>query len=173
MFNGVNLDGWVNPFDWGKAVAQGGQILLQGTKNFWLVSRNTYANFILEADVLLPPLASSNSGLQFRSQYGHNFMKGYQADVDATHSRNWAGSLYYQTRGWLVFAHPRAPTLPGQWNHYVVEAIGNHIEISVNGTVTVNTYKSIDSVGHIALQDDGFNNGVIRFKNVEIEDLGP
>ncbi|MGO9598829.1 MAG: DUF1080 domain-containing protein [Isosphaeraceae bacterium] len=171
MFNGVNTAGWFNPYDWGRAVAKDGQILLEGAKPFFLVSQKTYKNFILEADVLIPP--QGNSGFQFRSQYAHNFVKGYQADVDTTRSRNWAGGLYYQSRGWLVRAHPRAPVIPGQWNHYVVEANGNHIQITVNGTMTVDTYKNIDSNGHIALQDHGTKNGIYRFKNVQIEDLGP
>ena len=169
MFNGTNLDGWVNPYDWGRAaVAKNGDILLTGSKNFFLVSKQTYQNFIVEADVLIPP--GGNSGLQFRSQYGHNSMQGYQADMDTTFSRNWAGGLWFQGRSWLARAHPRAPVKPGQWNHYVVAAIGNHITITVNGTVTVDTHNNIASDGHIALQDHG-SPGVYRFRNVEIQVL--
>jgi hypothetical protein len=169
MFNGINLDGWVNPYDWGRAaVAKNGDILLTGSKNFFLVSKQSYQNFIVEADVLIPP--GGNSGLQFRSQYGHNVMLGYQADMDTTASRNWAGGLYFQGRDWLVRAQPRAPVKPGHWNHYVVEAIGNHIAIIVNGQVTVDTYNNIASDGHIALQDHG-SPGIYRFRNVEIEVL--
>ena len=168
MFNGVNTAGWINPYDWGRAVAKNGQILLTGTKGFFLVSKQTYQNFIVEADVWIPP--GGNSGLQFRSRYGHNFMQGYQADMDTNPTRNWAGGLWFQYRGWLAHAKPRARVKAGQWNHYEVEAIGNHIVITVNGTVTVNTYENIYSAGHVALQDHG-SPGVYRFKNVEIEVL--
>jgi hypothetical protein len=169
MFNGKNLDGWLNPYDWGQAaVAQNGDILLTGNKNFFLVSKQTYQNFIVEADVLIPP--GGNSGLQFRSQYAHNTMVGYQADMDATLSRNWAGGLWFQDKRWLVRAHPRAPIKTGHWNHYVVAAIGNHITITVNGKVTVDTYNNIASDGHFALQDHG-SPGVYRFRNVEIQVL--
>jgi hypothetical protein len=167
MFNGINTAGWFNPYDWGRTVAKNGQILLAGKKLFFLVTKQTYQNFILEADVLIPP--GGNSGVQFRSQYGHNFMQGYQADMD-TGNRNWAGGLWYQDRGWLARPTHRAPVVPGHWNHYVVKAIGNHITIMVNGTPTVDTYKTIASNGHIALQDHG-SSGVYHFRNVEIEVL--
>jgi hypothetical protein len=167
MFNGIDTAGWFNPYDWGRAVAKNGQILLTGDKNFFLVTKQTYSNFILEADVLIPP--GGNSGVQFRSQYGLNFMQGYQADMD-TGNRNWAGGLYFQDRGWLDRPAHRAPVVPGHLNHYVVEAIGNHIVITVNGKVTIDTHNYIASNGHIALQDHG-SPGVYHFKNVEIEVL--
>ena len=169
MFNGTNLDGWVNPYDWGRAaVAKNGDILLTGNKNFFLVFQQTYRNFIVEADVLVP--AGGNSGLQFRSQYGHDSMMGYQAEMDTMASRNWAGGLEFNGRGFLAPAHPRAPIKPGRWNHYVVEAIGDHITITVNGTVTVDADNTLASDGHIALQDHG-SPGMYRFRNVEIEAL--
>jgi hypothetical protein len=169
MFNGTNTAGWFIPYQWGKAIAKNGQILLTGDKDFFLVSRNTYSNFILEADVLIP--SQGNSGLQFRSRYGLNSINGYQADVD-TEARNWAGGLWTQSRGWLARPAHRAPVAPGHWNHYEVEATGNHIEILVNGTVTVDTYNNAFTDGHIALQDHGTKGAVYHFKNVEIENLG-
>ena len=167
MFNGSNTAGWFNPYDWGRAVVKDGQVLLSGDKKFFLVTRATYRDFIMEADVLIPP--GGNSGIQFRSQYGHNFMQGYQADMD-TGDRNWAGGLWYEPTRWLARPAHWAPVRAGHWNHYVVEAVGDHIAITVNGTVTVDTYKDIATNGHIALQDHG-SSGTYHFKNVEIEVL--
>jgi hypothetical protein len=168
MFNAVNTAGWFNPYDWGRAWAQGGQIFLSSPKNFFLVAKQPYSNFILQADVLIPP--GGNSGVQFRSRYGHNFMEGYQADMD-TGDRNWAGGLWDQTGGWLARPAHRAPVIPGHWNHYEVEAIGDHITIIVNGKVTVDTHNKMASTGYIALQDHG-SPGLYHFKDVEIENLG-
>ena len=54
MFNGTNTAGWFIPFDSGRAVAKNGQILLTGDKKFFLVSEQSYTNFILTADILIP-----------------------------------------------------------------------------------------------------------------------
>jgi hypothetical protein len=167
MFNGVDLAGWVNPYDWGRAVVKNGQVLLSSTKKFFLVTKQTYRDFILQADVLIP--REGNSGFQFRSQYGHNFIVGYQADVD-TSNRNWAGGLWYEPFRWLARPAHRASVIPGHWNHYTVEAVGDHIIITVNGKVSIDTYSKIASDGHIALQDHG-GSGVYHFKNLEIEVL--
>ena len=90
--------------------------------------------------------------------------------MDTNPTRNWAGGLWFQYRGWLAHPKPRAPVKIGHWNHYQVEAIGDHIVITVNGTVTVNTYENIYSTGHFALQDHG-SAGYDHFKNIEIEVL--
>jgi hypothetical protein len=167
MFNGINLAGWFNPYDWGHAVARGGQVLLSSPKNFFLVTRATYGDFIMQVDVLIPP--GGNSGIQFRSIYGHNFVQGPQADMD-TGDRNWAGGLWFQDRGWLARPPHRARVVPGHWNHYQLEAVGDHVVITVNGKVTVDVYRKIVPVGHIALQDHG-SPGYVQFRNVEIEAL--
>lgn len=169
MFDGNSTAGWFNPYDSGRAFAKNGQIILTGGQKFFLVSKNTYKNFILEADILIPP--DGNSGIQFRSQYRHNFVTGYQADVD-TQNRNWAGGLWFEGRNWLARPAHQAPVRPGQWNHYRIEAIGDHIRIIVNGAVTVDTHQSLAFDGHIALQDHGTPGGIYRFKNVQIMDLG-
>jgi hypothetical protein len=168
LFDGVNLAGWVNPFSSGRAWAQDGEIRITSPKNIFLMTQRSYRNFILELDALIPP--QGNSGIQFRSFSGPNLVFGYQADID-TLPRNWAGGLYYQGKGWLVRAHPPAPVRAGQWNHYRVEAVGDHIRIFVNGTLTVDTHDSTDPSGHIGLQDHG-GAGVYRFKNIRIKDLG-
>jgi hypothetical protein len=169
MFNGTSTAGWFIPYDWGRAYAKSNEILLIGDKDFFLVSQKTYKNFILEADARIP--SDGNSGIQFRTQYGHNSIEGYQADVD-TAARNWAGGLWDQARGWLVRARPHAPVVAGQWNHYTVEAIGDHIRIFVNGVLTVDVHNALHTDGHIALQDHGSKGEVYEFKNVRIEDLG-
>jgi Domain of Unknown Function (DUF1080) len=169
MFDGTNTAGWFIPYDSGRAVAKNGQVLLTGDKKFFLVSQKSYTNFILMADVLIP--VQGRSGLEFRSSYDHNFVNGYKADV-ITGGGIRAGGLWSQSRGWLARPSHTAPVVPGHWNHFEVEAIGDHIRILVNNTVTVDTDNNLFADGHIALQDHGTQGGVYRFKNVEIEDLG-
>jgi hypothetical protein len=167
MFNGINTAGWFSPFDWGQAVARRNQVVLTSPKNYFFVTRATYANFIIQADVLIPP--GGNSGIQFRTIYGHDFVEGPQADMD-TGDRNWAGGLWFQDTGWLARPPHRAPVLPGQWNHYDLEAIGDHVIIWVNGRVTVDVYRKIPATGHIALQDHG-SAGSVHLRNIDIQVL--
>lgn len=167
MFNGASTAGWFNPYDWGRAVVKNGQVLLSGSKKFFLVTKANYSNFIMQADVLIPP--DGNSGIQFRSLAFHNLVMGYQADMD-TGNRNWAGGLWDEPKGWLARPAHRAPVVAGRWNHYQLEAIGNHIVITVNGKVTVDTHSNLASTGRIALQDHG-GPGTYHFRNVEIEVL--
>ena len=169
LFNGSSTAGWVNPYDWGHAVATNGELRLTSDQKFFLVYEKPYKNFILQADVLIPP--GGKGGLEFRSQFGHNFTWGYQAAVDSR-DRDWAGGLWVEGIGWL--AHPRhgAPVEPGRWNHYTVEANGDHIQIWVNGYLTVDVHDSTVSGGYIALQDHGTKGGSYYFKNILIKDLG-
>jgi hypothetical protein len=169
MFNGTNTAGWFNPFDTGRAWAKDGQILLSGDKKFFLVSRQSYTNFILAADILIP--VQGRGGLQFRASYDDNFVNGYKADV-ITSDSILPGGLWSQSRGWLDRPSQKAHVVPGHWNEYEVEAIGDHITILVNNTATVNTQNSLFKTGRIALQDHGTKDAVYRFKDVEIEDLG-
>lgn len=168
MFGADNTAGWIVPYSSGHAVVKNGVVMMAGDRKFFLVSQANYKDFVLELDARIP--TEGNSGIQFRSRYGRNWVQGYQADIDTGH-RNWAGGLWYEGRGWIVRPPHRAPVHPGKWNHYRVEAIGDHIRILVNGVVTVDTHNSRDSDGHIALQDHG-GPGVYQFRNVRIEDLG-
>jgi hypothetical protein len=169
MFDGTDLAGWFLPFDYGRAVARHGQILLSGARTFFLVSQKSYTNFILTADILIP--AQGRSGLEFRASYRHDYVDGYKADV-LTDDLIRAGGLWSQSRGWQARPSETAHVVPGRWNHYEVDAIGDHIRILVNNTVTVDIENSLFTTGRIALQDHGTKGGVYRFKNVEIEDLG-
>ena len=100
-----------------------------------------------------------NSGIQFRSHYRRNRLWGYQAEVD-TSDRQWAGGFYEEgRRGWLVplkgNAEAQAAFKNGQWNKYFIKAVGDQIEIRVNGMTTVSTRDAVTSEGFIALQHHG------------------
>ncbi len=169
LFADNSAKGWVVPFPSGRAVVRNGEVRLIGNDKFFLVSKQTFSDFILEADAFVPP--SGNSGIQFRSQYRYNFVRGYQADVD-TAARNWAGGLYFQGRGWLERANPRAPIARGKWNRYRIEAIGDHIQIFVNNVQTVDYQDARGAAsGHLALQNHGGQGVVVRFRNVRIKEI--
>lgn len=176
LFDGETLDGWVKPYDWGEMWVEDGEIRLRGDKKFFLVTEETYGDFILEADVLVPD--SGNSGIMFRSHYEPNRVWGYQAEVDPS-PRQWAGGLYDEARrGWLNpldgagEAAARAAFRNGTWNRYRIEAVGDHLRIYVNDVLTTDYYDPMDLTGHIALQHHGEQGLVYRFRNVRLQELG-
>ena len=57
-----------------------------------------------------------------------------------------------------------------QWTTMTIRADGGHIAVTVNGQTTVNLMDETYSSGHIGLQYGG-NNGLIRFRNLDISAL--
>lgn len=171
-----DLSYWTNPFDWGEASVDDGVVSLRGDKKWFLVSNETYGDFVFEAEVKVPD--DGNSGLQFRAHYEPNRLWGYQAEVDPS-DRAWAGGLYDEgRRGWLNpldgegEEEAQAAFKNGEWNAYRIRAVGPHIEIWVNGVKTTDYYDTADLNGHVALQHHGEDGLVYQFRNVRVQDLG-
>jgi hypothetical protein len=128
IFNGSNLDGWVN-FGGGKFFVEDQCIVaeaINGIPNTFLHTEKKYQNFELEFDVKLDTVL--NSGVQIRSniyqkdtqtiRWGGRFDEngdkmiirkkrsagrfwGYQIEIDPT-SRAWSGAIYEEAgRGFL------------------------------------------------------------------------
>ena len=100
LFDGQTLTGWTNPYTWGKAWAEDGQIVLQADKKFFLVTEKQYRDFIFEGEVKMPE-GTSNSGFMFRCHVQPNNVFGYQAEVDPS-ARQWSGGLYDEGRRGLA-----------------------------------------------------------------------
>ncbi len=183
LFNGKNLDGWVQRG--GKAVytVENGEIVgtsVPNTTNSFLCTDRDYTNFILDVDVKVDP--SLNSGIQFRSNVYDQpksyeskdkngaqhvitvtpgRVHGYQAEIDPS-SRAWSGGIYDEgRRGWLYSpigeekAQARAAFKNNEWNHYRIEANGPSIKVWVNNVLVTDLNDAMTSTGFIALQVHG------------------
>jgi len=190
LFDGKTLDGWKNPYRYGKAVVKDGEIHLTSTKGkFFLVTAKQYADFIFEAQVRLPEKGKANSGFMFRCHQRPNKVWGYQAEVDPT-DRKWSGGLYDEgRRKWFISPNRDQAKSPaeekksikefreragecykhGQWNTYRIECRGDHIKISVNGVLTTDVRDSADAQGYIGLQHHGEKGQTYRFRNIRIK----
>ena len=121
-----------------------------------------------------------NSGQYFRAKVGPGFPLGYEAQINATHGDPIkTGSLYpdFRTklgkhRDEIVKVKGKATHKPGEFFTQEVVAVGNHIQIFVNGKKTVD-WKDPDNTymkGHFALQ--GHDPGsVMTFKKVEYKPI--
>jgi len=194
LFNGKNLDGWHNPYEWGHAEVVDGEIHLTANKKFFLVTDKQYGDFILEGEVHLPE-GKANSGFMFRCHEKTNKVFGYQAEVDGS-DRRWSGGLYDEgRRGWLwpsstgrtkeksaleheeeSKAHFKQPEVRNalkrnDWNTYRITCKGNKLKIEVNGVVTTEYEDDTDAKGYIAIQHHGEKGQTYRFRNLRIQEL--
>jgi len=181
LFDGQTLAGWTNPYDWGKAWVEDGQIVLRADKKFFLVTDKTYRDFIFEGEVKMPE-GKSNSGFMFRCHVRPNKVFGYQAEVDPS-DRQWSGGLYDEgRRGWL---HPTGKGAAGKafvertqgafkrygWNRYRIHCVGPNLRIYLNDVLTTDYVDTTDREGFLAVQHHGEDGQIYRFRNLRIREL--
>ena len=185
LFNGKDLSGW-KQLDGRNGNAKyevvDGTILgttVEDTPNSFLVTENTYSDFIFEVELLLED--KMNSGIQFRSlsvpEYKGGRVHGYQCEVDPS-KRAWSGGIYDEARrGWLypLELNPDAGKAfkLDDWNHYRIECIGDTIQTWLNGVPAACLVDDMTREGFIALQIHSVSKGQggkhIRWRNIRIK----
>ncbi len=194
LFNGNDLSGWKNPYEWGKAAVVDGEVHLTGDQKFFLVTEKEYGDFVLEGEVKLPP-GAANSGFMFRCHVEPNKVYGYQAEVDGS-DRRWSGGLYDEgRREWLwpsqtgrtkdekflkhekesqaFFKQPEiAEALKrDNWNRYRLTCQGDSIKIDVNDVPITDMHDDTDARGPIGIQHHGEKGATYKFRNLRIREL--
>ncbi|WP_206170858.1 3-keto-disaccharide hydrolase [Phragmitibacter flavus] len=201
LFDGKTLNGWKNPYEWGKSEVVDGEIHLTADKKFFLITEKAYGDFVFEGDVHLPE-GKANSGFIFRGLVEPNKVYGYQAEVDGDDNRKWSGGLYDEGRR-MWFISPinlklKKDATPEElakqeainkesiaafraragdafkrndWNTYRITCKGNKITIEVNGVVTTDIEDSLDASGPIGIQHHGEKGATYRFRNLRIKEL--
>jgi len=131
------------------------------TPNSFMCTKKKYGDFILEFEVFVEN--GLNSGVQFRSisnkEDRDGRVHGYQCEIE-TSSRKWAGGIYDEARrGWLYpltrNAKGRNAFVPGEWNHYRIEAIGPYIRTWINKVQCANLVDDMTAEGIIGFQVHG------------------
>ncbi len=151
-----------------------------GTPNSFMATTEKYGDFILEFEVFLEN--GLNSGVQFRSISTPSIMNGrvhgYQCEIE-TSSRKWSGGIYDEARnGWLYpltrNTKGQNAFVPGEWNHYRIEAIGSKIRTWVNTIQCANLLDATTAEGFIAFQVHSIHNEnlegkTVRWRNINIQ----
>ena len=181
LFNGKDLTGWVQRGGNAKFTVEDGCIVgsaVPNTGNSFLCTKETYGDFILEADFKDDP--ALNSGVQFRSEcfseartldlngkqikIAAGRVHGYQCeiDMDATKKRWWTAGIYDEgRRGWLCPAGGQGAAFtsqgarvskPNDWNHIRIEATGDSLRLFLNGEPRGVLADHMTHSGFIALQ---------------------
>jgi hypothetical protein len=168
IFDGSTLEGWKaneHPESW---TVKDGAIRGDGPASHLFYMGAKCVNCEFKAEVRINH--GGNSGMYFRTAFGPGFPKGYEAQVDNTHTDPVrTGSLY----NFVPVYEQLIPDDTWWTQHVIVD--GNHIQIYVNDKLTVdfvdekNTYTS----GFLALQQHN-QGSVVEFKNIVMKELpGP
>ena len=177
LFNGRDLTGWKASENKDCFSVKGGCIVAHGKRSHLFytgpVNKATFKNFELVAEVMTHP--KSNSGIYFHTEYREKGWpgKGYECQVNATHSdRKKTGGLYG-----CKDVMDTAPHKDKEWFTYYIKVQGKKVTIKINGKVTCEYTEPAGasggrklSSGTIALQ--GHDPGsTVLYKGVKIKPL--
>jgi hypothetical protein len=130
----------------------------------FVLTQQRYNDFVLEVE--FNPDSTINSGVFIRcSQEEINPVDCYELNIWDLHpdQMNRTGAI-------VTMAPPLAfvETI-NKWNTYKIKAEKNHLQVWVNGILTVDTVDDKLSGGYIGLQAKG--TGEVRFRNIKIQSL--
>ncbi|MEF8845985.1 MAG: DUF1080 domain-containing protein [Bacteroidales bacterium] len=192
LFNGENLDGWVQKNGKADYWVEDGMIIGQTTKgspNSFLCTKKDYDDFEMVFEVKLFD-NELNSGVQIRSKTRKaglfkksGRVNGPQVEIEASGDDGAeAGYLYAEAAGgWMTPDDKRVPHKTfkdGEWNKYRVVAKGPRIQVWINGKqisdlVDEDMYESHPE-GFIGLQVHGVGNRgpfKVAWRNIKIKEL--
>jgi hypothetical protein len=187
LFNGRNLDGWVNvncaPGTWS---VRDGMIYSTGNPICELRTARMYENFVLEleyqhldpqgnagvfiwGDALTAPGQPFVRAIEVQILDGRNTdnytshgdvfaIHGAKMTPDRPHPGGWMRSLPIERR-----ARPA-----GEWNHYRITAVNGTIKLAVNGKEVSGGYDIAPRKGYIHLESEG---GRVLYRNLHIKEL--
>jgi hypothetical protein len=177
LFNGKDLGGWeVFPRGTAGWRVEEGVLVGSGRPSHLFSPRGDYKDFHLRAEVMIND--RGNSGVYFRSQFGPDFPRGWEAQIAINGDpRVKTGSLYPDARqpdlrGVTDLIVARAPHGADEWFTLEVIAVGNHITIKVNGKTTVDWHdpRNRYTRGHFALQQNNPDT-VVKFRKIEVKEI--
>lgn len=187
LFDGTSLDQWTS--NTSEYKLEEGVIVMRPSEGGHgnLYTKEQFDNFILRFELLIPPAANNGLGIRHKmivdQKIGYDGMELQILDNEAPvyeHLKpyQYHGSVY----GWIPAK--RGYLKPaGEWNRQEVVANGNHIKVTLNGTVIVDgdlkeATKDVPpekipaslfySKGHIAFLG---HNDMIKIRNIRIKEL--
>jgi hypothetical protein len=187
LFNGRNLDGWVNvncaPETW---QVRDGIIVCSGIPTGVLRTERMYENYIIELEWRhMKP--GGNAGLFLHSDPisapGQPFTRSIEVQIlDGRNTENYTshgdvfaihGATMKPDRphpgGWMrALPSERRCKPAGQWNHYRVESRDGNIALAVNGKIVTRASEASPRKGYICLESEG---SLVHFRNIRIREL--
>ena len=137
---------------------------LDGKDLSYLVSKNTYKDFMIKAEFWVDD--DANSGIFIRCQDPKKIDSKLCYEVNIFDKRP---DPSYGTGAIVdVGKVDPMPKAGGKWNTYEITAKGPHFVVVLNGQKTVDAQDAKLAKGHVALQ---YGSGVVKFRKVQIKPL--
>ena len=173
LFNGKDLKGWV-PMHGGEWMIEEGVLVGKNGRNWstnpeksgsWLRTEKEYGDFVLELEYAINK--GGNSGVFLRSALEKNpAFAGYEMqildDQGRKPTKGSSGGLYD-----VVAATENMSKAAGEWNIVKIATKGQHIEVWVNGTKTVDYQANRALKGYIGLQNHD-SKAMVKFRNIKV-----
>ena len=184
LFDGETFAGWngdtINTWRVKDGCIVAGSLDSATPRNEFLATDQSFDDFELQLKFKITGEKNVNAGVQFRTRRipNHHEVSGYQADIGP----GWYGKLYDESRRKRVIGDTDKQTAQRAfdavskdgWHTYRIRAVGNHIQLWLNGIKTVDyieTDESIETDGIIAVQIHGGMQAVIAYKDIRIQEL--
>lgn len=182
LFNGNDLTGWRQRNGTATYRVEEAAILgktADGSPNSFLCTEKEFGDFELTFEVHCDP--ELNSGVQIRSSSKPEFNQGrvHGPQVEIENSPGESGYVYSEGtgRGWITKEQSLKHVYRnGQWNRYVVRAVGDRIQTWVNDQLVADVCDpESPSTGFIGLQVHGIPKGAgpfqVRWRDLRIRPL--
>jgi hypothetical protein len=165
LFDGKTLKGWNAVGDANWEVVDGAIQATKGAGGF-LVTPASYGDFQFTAEVWVSE--DANSGVFVRCEDPKTITAANAYEVNIYDKRP---DQTYRTGSIVDVAKPMAQVdAGGRWSTLDITARGTRIQVTMNGTRTVDIEDKSHARGAIALQY-GANSSMVRFRNVRIRSL--
>ncbi|MHA7862920.1 3-keto-disaccharide hydrolase [Flagellimonas marinaquae] len=171
LFNGENLDGWINHGEEKWYVEDGELICESGPKGEYgyLSTEKFYKNFELTLE--FKQEADGNSGVFIRSTFDGTKVSGWQVEV-APPGKDTGGIYESYGRGWLIKPDPEKDQAlkMGEWNTMKIRVDGPKVTSWLNGVemVHLEDEKIGEGEGAIALQIHDGGGIKVKWRNIEL-----
>ncbi len=174
LFNGKDLDGWVN-YGAEKWYVENGELICESgpkAQYGYLATEKYYDDF--ELSVEFKQEANGNSGVFFRSTIEGTKITGWQVEV-APPGHDTGGIYESYGRGWLIKPDPAKDSVlkMGEWNTMKIRVVGPKITTWLNGTemVQLEDEKIGKGKGSIALQIHDGGGIKVHWRNIVVTPL--
>ena len=174
LFNGKNLDGWVNHGE-EKWFVEDGELICESSPKAeygYLSTEKFYKDFELTLE--FKQEADGNSGVFIRSTFDGTKVSGWQVEV-APPGKDTGGIYESYGRGWLIKPDPEKDKAlkMGEWNTMKIRVEGSEVTSWLNGVemVHLKDEKIGKGEGAIALQIHDGGGIRVKWRNIKLVSL--